>query len=147
VVHLDQEVLGPDGALTATLEDGSRISAETLRRVACDCGIVTVGRDGEALNIGRRARSIPPAIRRALMLRDRGCAFPGCTHASFLHAHHIQHWLHGGKTSMDNLVMLCTLCRRRHNEHYADCRIIPTLGARDLSALGEERLFRFGLAA
>ena len=67
------------------------------------------GGDGEALNIGRRARSIPPAIRRALMLRDRGCAFPGCTHTAFLHGHHIEHWLHGGETSLDNLVMLCTL--------------------------------------
>ena len=101
-------MLGPDGDWAATLEDGTRVSAETLRRVACDCGLVVVGRDGEALNIGRRARSIPPAIRRALMLRDRGCAFPGCTHTAFLHGHHIEHWLHGGETSLDNLVMLCT---------------------------------------
>jgi hypothetical protein len=118
MVHLDQEVLGPDGVLAervlpygawaGTLEDGTRVSAETLRRVACDCGLVAIGGDGEALNIGRRARSIPPAIRRALMLRDRGCAFPGCTHTAFLHGHHIEHWLHGGETSMDNLVMLCT---------------------------------------
>jgi hypothetical protein len=108
MVHLDTEVLGPDGAWAATLEDGSRVSAETFRRVACDCGLVAVGGDGEALNIGRRARSIPPAIRRALMLRDRGCAFPGCTHTAFLHGHHIEHWLHGGETSLENLVMLCT---------------------------------------
>ena len=70
---------------------------------------MAVGGDGEELNIGRRARSIPPAIRRALMLRDRGCAFPGCTHTAFLHAHHIEHWLHGGETSLDNLLMLCTV--------------------------------------
>ena len=108
MVHLDQEVLGPDGAWAGTLEDGTRVSAETLRRVACDCGLVAAGGDGEALNIGRRARSIPPAIRRALMLRDRGCAFPGCTHTRFLHGHHIEHWLHGGETSLENLVMLCT---------------------------------------
>ncbi len=108
MIHLDQEALGPDGAWAATLEDGTRVSAETLRRVACDCGLVAVGRDGEALNIGRRTRSIPPAIRRALMLRDRGCAFPGCTHTWFLHAHHITHWLHGGSTSVDNLAMLCS---------------------------------------
>jgi hypothetical protein len=108
MVHLDQDALGPDGAMTGTLEDGTRISAEALRRVACDCGLVAVRIDGEALDIGRRTRSIPPAIRRALMLRDRGCAFPGCTHARFLHAHHVEHWLHGGKTSLENLVMLCT---------------------------------------
>ena len=108
MVHLDQEALGPDGAWAGTLEDGTRVSAETLRRVACDCGLVAASGDGEALNIGRRARSIPPAIRRALMLRDRGCAFPGCTHTAFLHGHHVEHWLHGGETSLDNLVMLCT---------------------------------------
>ncbi len=108
MVHVDQEVLGPDGAWAATQEDGTRVSAETLRRVACDCGLVAIGGDGEALNIGRRARSIPPAIRRALMLRDRGCAFPGCIHTAFLHGHHIEHWLHGGETSLNNLVMLCT---------------------------------------
>jgi len=116
MVHLDQEVLAPDGNFAATLEDGSRVSAETFRRVACDCGLVAVGHDGEALNIGRRTRTIPPAIRRALMLRDHGCAFPGCTHAQFLHAHHVQHWLHGGKTSMENLVMLCTFHHRMVHE-------------------------------
>jgi hypothetical protein len=82
--------------------------------VACDCGIVAVGHDqtGTNMSIGRRSRSIPPAIRRALILRDRGCAFPGCTHNHFLHGHHIQHWLHGGATSLDNLALLCT-----HHHH------------------------------
>ncbi len=108
VVHVDQNVLGPDGSTAGTLEDGTRVSAETLRRVACDCGVVAASGSGETLNIGRRTRTISPAIRRALMLRDQGCAFPGCTHARFLHGHHIQHWLHGGETSVDNLVMLCT---------------------------------------
>jgi len=109
VVHLDQDVLGPDGTLAATLEDGTQLSAETFRRVACDCGLVAANANGEALNIGRRTRTIPPAIRRALMLRDRGCAFPGCTHTRFLHAHHIKHWLHGGETSLENLALLCTV--------------------------------------
>jgi hypothetical protein len=108
VVHLDQEALGPDGALGGSLEDGSRVSAEALRRVACDCGLVAVRRDGQGLDIGRKSRSIPPAIRRALRLRDRGCAFPGCTHTRFVHAHHVEHWLHGGSTSLENLVQLCS---------------------------------------
>ena len=109
VVHLDQDVLGPDGTLAATLEDGTHLSSETLRRVACDCGLVAAGTDGEKLNIGRRTRTIPPAIRRALMLRDRGCAFPGCTHTRFLHGHHIRHWLHGGETSVENLSLVCSV--------------------------------------
>lgn len=109
VVHLDQDLFAPDGTLGGTLEDGTHVSAETLRRVACDCGLVAAGADGERLSIGRRARTIPPAIRRALMLRDRGCAFPGCTHTRFLHGHHLRHWLHGGETSLDNIVLLCTV--------------------------------------
>jgi hypothetical protein len=112
MVHLGQEALAADGQWAATLEDGSLISAPTgtLRRVACDCALVAVGGDGdgEKLNIGRRSRSIPPAIRRALMVRDRGCAFPGCPHTRFLHAHHIKHWLHGGETSIENTVLVCS---------------------------------------
>ena len=50
------------------------------------------------------------------MLRDRGCAFPGCAHTRFLHGHHIRHWLHGGETSVDNLVMLCTAHHRLVHE-------------------------------
>ena len=111
-LHVDQDPLAADGVLSATLEDGTGVSAETLRRVACDCGLVAVTGEGESLNIGRRARSIPPAIRRVLQLRDRGCAFPGCTHDRFLHGHHVQHWLHGGETSADNLVLLCS-----HHHH------------------------------
>jgi hypothetical protein len=116
IVHLDQEVLGPDGAMGGTLEDGTRVPAETLRRVACDCSLVAVHHDGQALNIGRRARSITPAIRRALMLRDQGCAFPGCTHTRFLHTHHVAHWLHGGETSVQNCVLLCRFHHHRVHE-------------------------------
>ena len=110
MVHLGQEALAADGQWAATLEDGSLVSAEALRRVACDCALVAMGGDGEGetLNIGRRSRSIPPAIRRALMVRDRGCAFPGCPHTRFLHAHHVKHWLHGGETSLENTCLLCS---------------------------------------
>ena len=116
MIHLGQEPLAADGQWAATLEDGSRVSSEALRRVACDCGIVAVaeGEDGEgqALNIGRRSRSIPPALRRALMARDRGCVFPGCTHTRFVHAHHIKSWLHGGETSLENTCLTCS-----HHHH------------------------------
>jgi hypothetical protein len=108
MVHVDQDPLAPDGVLSASLDDGTRVSAETFRRIACDCGLVALAGDGAELNIGRRARSIPPAIRRALALRDGGCRFPGCTHTRFLHGHHIRHWLAGGETSVSNLALLCT---------------------------------------
>ena len=67
--------------------------------------------DGETLNVGRKTRSIPPAIRRALQKRDQGCRFPGCTAHKHIDAHHIQHWADGGETRLDNLV---TLCRHHH---------------------------------
>jgi hypothetical protein len=67
--------------------------------------------DGEALNIGRKSRSIPPAMRRALQRRHDGCRFPGCSCNRFVDAHHIRHWADGGETNLDNLVLLC----RRHH--------------------------------
>jgi hypothetical protein len=118
MIHLDQDVLGADGALAATLDDGTRIPAETLRRVACDAGLVPAITDsrGEVLDIGRRSRAIPPAIKRALWLRDRGCRFPGCTNTRFVHGHHIQHWIAGGKTRLENLVLLCSAHHRLVHE-------------------------------
>jgi len=116
MIHLDQDPLAPDGVWAATLEDGTNVSAENLRRVACDCGLVAAAGAGESLNIGRRSRSIPAAIRRALLVRDRGCRFPGCTNHRFLHAHHIEHWLNGGETSMENLCLLCTAHHRMVHE-------------------------------
>jgi hypothetical protein len=67
--------------------------------------------DGEPLNIGRKSRTIPPAIRRALHRRDGGCRFPGCSATRFVDAHHVQHWADGGETRMENLTLLC----RRHH--------------------------------
>lgn len=116
VLHVDQDPLAADGAVAATLEDGTQVSAETLRRVACDAGLVAATGDGAELSIGRRSRTVPPAMRRALRLRDRGCRFPGCTHDRFLHGHHVKHWLHGGETRVDNLVLLCTRHHRLLHE-------------------------------
>jgi hypothetical protein len=81
--------------------------------MACDASVLRwrESASGEPLSIGRKTRSIPPALRRALQRRDGGCRFPGCTCRRFVDAHHIVHWADGGETSMDNLVMLC----RRHH--------------------------------
>jgi hypothetical protein len=113
-IHTDVETLKADGdGAESELEDKGHVSAETSRRMACDCALVHWHEDkeGEPLNIGRKTRSIPPAIRRALKRRDGGCRFPGCTCSRFVDAHHIHHWADGGETSMDNLVLLC----RRHH--------------------------------
>ena len=66
--------------------------------------------EGRVVEIGARTRTIPPAIRRALHHRDRGCRFPGCG-VSFGQGHHIRHWAQGGLTTLSNLAMLC----RRHH--------------------------------
>jgi hypothetical protein len=118
VVHVSRELTAAKPTLSASLEDGTRVSAETLRRVACDGGLVAVAVDEAdgVLDVGRRTRAIPTAIRRALLLRDEGCRFPGCSNTRFLHGHHVQHWLHGGRTALDNLVLLCSFHHRLVHE-------------------------------
>jgi hypothetical protein len=134
VVHLDQDPLAADGNLAATLGDGSRVSAETFRRLACDSGLVPMVHDqhGRTVDVGRRTRSIPPSLRRALQARDGGCQFPGCTHRLYLHAHHIHHWAHGGPTAAENLVLLCSAHHRLvHEGGFAVSRTSQSLEFRD----------------
>ena len=90
------------------LEDGTRVSAETSRRISCDAGLVRITHapDGSVLDVGRRTRTVPPALRRALEARDRGCRFPGCG-SRFTDAHHLKHWSDGGETSLTNTTLLC----------------------------------------
>ena len=96
----------------------SPLAPETARRLACDASIVRlIERDGRPLSVGRKTRSIPPALQRALHARDGGCRFPGCGSRRFVDAHHIAHWAHGGATELANLVQLCGLCQRRHKPH------------------------------
>jgi len=120
IVHVGTTV-GPRSRLTGAapgrdphIEDGPHVPAVTSRRIACDSSIVAIKEDknGEPLSIGRRSRTIPPPMRRALRVRDKGCRFPGCTNTRFVDGHHIEHWADGGETSLDNLVMLC-----RHHHH------------------------------
>jgi hypothetical protein len=108
------ETVGAAPGRDSYIEDGPGVSSETSRRIACDSSIVCIKEDknGEPLSIGRRSRSIPPPMRRALRARDKGCRFPGCTNTRFVDGHHIKHWADGGDTSLDNLVMLC-----RHHHH------------------------------
>jgi hypothetical protein len=72
--------------------------------------------NGQPLDVGRRTRTIPPAIRRALASRDRGCRFPGCTHRRYVDGHHIEHWAAGGATKLANLVLLCRFHHRLVHE-------------------------------
>jgi len=113
VVHVDAPVLAePEAPGQSVLEGGTHVSSETSRRLACDSTRVVMRHDpdGRIVEVGARTRTIPPAIRRALHHRDRGCRFPGCG-VSFGQGHHLRHWAQGGPTTLSNLAMLC----RRHH--------------------------------
>ena len=118
VVHVEADVLSNGGAGRCEIQHRTAIAAETARRLCCDAGIVPVvdGANGEPLSVGRRTRSIPPAVRRALASRDRGCRFPGCPATQRLHGHHVRHWADGGETSLENLVLLCPTHHRLVHE-------------------------------
>jgi 5-methylcytosine-specific restriction endonuclease McrA len=114
MVHVDAPAIGDDGQ-QAVVEVGGcpvDVSAETSRRLTCDASVVAMRYDeqGTVLDVGRKTRTIPGAIRRALAARDTRCQFPGCT-ARRCDAHHVVHWADGGVTALDNLVLLC----RRHH--------------------------------
>jgi hypothetical protein len=113
VVHVDAGVLAdPDQPGQSVLDEGTLVSAETSRRLACDASRVVMrhDEDGGVVEIGARTRTIPPALRRALHHRDRNCRFPGCS-VRFGQGHHVRHWAQGGPTTLSNLALLC----RRHH--------------------------------
>ena len=138
VVHVDEAALhGGIGRADAPLE--------TVKRLACDASVVVVTEDerGAPLSVGRKQRTVSTSIRRALWSRDRGCTFPGCHRTKFVDAHHVQHWVDGGETSVENLVLLCShhhrllheggyrIRRDYQGEYYftrADGRAIPRCG-------------------
>jgi hypothetical protein len=117
-IHTDMETLTQDGTgAESAIESGGKLCAESTRRIACDSAVAhwLDRHDGQPLSIGRKTRTIPPAIRRALQRRDGGCRFPGCTASHYVDAHHIHHWADGGDTNMENLILLCT--RHHHLVH------------------------------
>ena len=125
----------------------SDLPIETIRRISCDGSVVRLATDdsGNSFDIGRKQRTVPTAIKRALEARDRGCTFPGCHRTHYVDAHHIEHWALGGETTLENLTLLCTQHHRLLHEggyrierepdgalrfHRADARVIPRCGYR-----------------
>jgi len=106
-VHVDRSAL-------ANGDGRASLPIESVKRLCCDGDAVVIveNEEGEPLSVGRKTRTVPTAIKRALRARDKGCVFPGCHHTRFVDAHHVRHWSAGGETSLDNLVLLCS----RHHQ-------------------------------
>ena len=140
VVHVDEKSLrGGIGR--------ADLPVDTVKRLSCDGSLVMVTETeaGVPLDVGRKQRTVPTQMKRALWARDRGCSFPGCDHKHYVDAHHIEHWAEGGATSLDNLTLLCSLHHRLlHEGGFAihrdangdiyfrrpDGRVIPRFGYR-----------------
>jgi len=132
VVHVDAEVLPPHGeGGSSWLADGTHVSAETSRRLACESARVVMlhAPDGHVLDVGRRTRAISPALRRALEHRDGGCRFPGCGRR-FCDAHHVEPWAEGGATSLANTLLLCRRHHRAVHEEGFSMELAPDGKAR-----------------
>jgi hypothetical protein len=125
VVHVEADSLADSTSTeTGTLDDGTSLPPATVDRLACDASVVTVVEDshGNPLDVGRRRRTVPTALRRALQLRDKGCRFPGCTNTR-VDSHHVLPWSRGGETKLANLV---STCRKHHRYvHELGFRVEP----------------------
>jgi len=102
------------GASAGEMEFSPPISAKTVQRMACDCSVtrVLLDQDSVVLDMGRSKRVVANALRTALKIRDGHCQWPGCERtASWCDGHHIVHWIDGGPTDLENLVLLC----KRHH--------------------------------
>lgn len=123
VVTVDRAALRADADVTevGVMADGTYVSAEACRRLACDGSIVEmVEENGVPLSVGRKTRSIPIAILRALEHRGGTCTFPGCSNKAYLDAHHIKHWAEEGETALWNLALVCKFHHPFVRAH-ADC--------------------------
>jgi hypothetical protein len=110
-----ETLLGRIGAPAADLELGLPISRKCLERLACDCNVTRILLDADSMviDVGRTERRVNGARRKALNLRDRHCRWPGCDRpASWSQGHHLKHWMDGGSSDLDNLVLLC------HRHHW-----------------------------
>ncbi len=102
MVHIDEAALHGRGGK-------SDLPVESVRRITRDSDVVEVSKDagGNVLNLGRKHRVVSPQLKRALLARDQHCRFPGCTHEHHLAAHHVMHWADGGRTDLDNVMLIC----------------------------------------
>ncbi|WP_199583967.1 HNH endonuclease signature motif containing protein [Blastococcus sp. TF02A-30] len=121
VVHVDADVLAADTAAgRAYVDGGPALTAAQARRLLCEATVVAmIERGREPLALGRRRRLASKAQRQALLRRDGGCVRPGCpeTRIERLHAHHTRHWIFGGRTDIEGMVLLCDVDHGLVHDH------------------------------
>ena len=134
-VTVGAEALQATPGEPSELDHVGPVSHATARRLACDASVMRVVMDGrsEPLDVGRRTKIVPPSMRRAVIVRDRHCRFPGCDRPhTWCDAHHVVHWADGGSTAAANLLLLC----RRHH------RLVHRPGGFRLELLDGRPMFR-----
>ncbi len=101
------------------IEGGTVIHPQTARRLLCNARVQTVLEDeaGTVIGLGRITREPPAWMLRQVRYRDRECRFPGCGTRRFTEAHHVRWWRHGGRTDLDNLLLICSFHHRLVHEH------------------------------
>jgi len=118
VVHARLEGLEA-GSGGCELEDGASIAPDTARRLLCNARVQTVVEDaaGHVIGLGRVSREPSAWMVRQVRYRDRECRFPSCGSRRFTEAHHVRWWRHGGRTDLDNLLLICSFHHRLVHEH------------------------------
>jgi hypothetical protein len=114
------------GAPASELDHTGPVSRQIARRIACDASVMRVVMAGrsEPVDVGRKTAVVPPAMRRAVIVRDRHCRFPGCDRPHhWCDAHHVDHWADGGPTATDNLLLLCRRHHRLVHDHGTGFRL------------------------
>jgi len=110
IVHVAADTLVLREAGISETGNGTFLTADEVKRLACDANLTRVVFDPESqpLDVGRTRRLVTPALRIAVCARDLRCVFPGCDRPSnWCDVHHLTHWADGGDTNIDNLVLLC----------------------------------------
>jgi hypothetical protein len=117
VVHAQLDGLVHDTG-GCEIEGGPAVHPETMKRLMCNARVQAVLEDraGNVLGLGRMTREPSAWMVRQVRFRDRGCRFPGCGTRAFTQAHHIVWWRHGGRTDLDNLVLICSFHHRLVHE-------------------------------
>jgi hypothetical protein len=124
-----ETLLGLAGAPGGEMEFSLPVSSDTVQRLACDGGLsrVLLGQESLVIDVGRSKRVVSGGRKKALRVRDGHCRWPGCERpASWCDGHHLVHWLHGGSSDLDNLVLLC----QRHHRmvHEGGWQLVKTEG-------------------